>query len=479
MTRLSLAAGARPSVPRDRLGDGVVHLGLGAFARAHTAVLTEDAMLATSDTRWGITGVTQTSDTVVRQLAPQDGLFTLVERGEGARAPRLVSSVSRVLAGRTDSDAVVSRIASPRTSVVTLTVTEKGYRARSGRLDLDDALVRADLAGSPPVTAVGQIARGLQRRASAGAGPISVVPCDNLPSNGALTRTLVLDFVAALPASEAADLPGWIAEHVRFPSTMVDRMVPATTPADLDAIERETGFRDEGGVVAEPFAQWVIEDSFAADRPAWEAAGAQLTADVEPWESAKLRLLNASHSLLAYLGLAAGLDTIAETVRDPAFRLAAERMMAEDALPTIVLPDRLDGADYSASVLRRFANPALGHTTAKVGADGSQKIPLRLLSTVRACRASGREPRWAALGVAAWMHRVATAAVLDDPLADQLRALLPEDRSAGEVVPALLRSPAVFGPDLADDPAVTALLVDWYGILDRRGAQGIREEIGA
>ena len=485
MTRLSLAAlsaaGLGPSIPRERLEPGIVHLGLGAFARAHTAVFTEDAVLRTGDTRWGITGVTQTSDTVVRQLSPQDGLYTVVERGEGSRPPRVVSAVTGVLAGRSDSAAVVDRIADPRTAVVTLTVTEKGYRIRAetGGLDTDDPDVRADLSGRPPITAVGQIARGLQRRSRDDLDPVSVVSCDNLPANGALTRALVLDFAAALPSDESAPLHEWISERVRFPSTMVDRMVPATTPDDLDAIERATGLRDEGGVVAEPFGQWVLEDDFAAGRPAWESAGALLTSDVEPWESAKLRLLNASHSLLAYLGLAADLTTIAETVDDPAFRRAAESMMAEDALPTIALPSGLDGSAYSESVLRRFANPALGHTTAKVASDGSQKIPLRLLSTVRASLAAGREPRWAALGVAAWLHHVATASAIADPWAAELTALLPKDRSSTAVVPALLRSRKVFGPDLAENPVFTALLTDWYRILDRHGARGLREEITA
>ncbi|NQX26169.1 mannitol dehydrogenase family protein [Microbacteriaceae bacterium VKM Ac-2854] len=456
-----------------------MHLGIGAFARAHTAVLTEDAMLATGDTRWGITAVTGRSDTVARQLGPQDGLFTVAERGEGSGPARVVSAVTRAIAGRADPEAVLERIADPATAVVTLTITEKGYRIAPGtaRLDSTDADIRADLSGTPAVTPIGQIVRGLQRRASRDAGPITIVSCDNLPGNGALTLVLVLDFVAALPTAESEALHGWIAENARFPSTMVDRMVPATTEADLAAIEREIGRRDEAGVVAEPFRQWVLEDDFAAARPAWERAGAAFTDDVAPWESAKLRLLNASHSLLAYLGLAAGLTTIADSVADPAFRLAAERMMAEDALPTISVPEQLDADDYTAAVLRRFANPALGHTNAKVGADGSQKIGLRLLSTIEASLSAGREPRWATLGVAAWMYRVAGAETLDDPLAAELRALLPGDRSAEAVVPALLRSAKVFRPELTANETFAALLTDWYRTLDRHGVAGLRREI--
>ncbi|NQX10254.1 mannitol dehydrogenase family protein [Microbacteriaceae bacterium VKM Ac-2855] len=455
-----------------------MHLGIGAFARAHTAVFTEDAMLATGEREWGITAVTQRSDTVARQLAPQDGLFAVAERGAGARPARIVSSVTEVLAGRRSPSTVVDRIASA--ALVTLTVTEKGYRIdpATGGLDRRDVDVRADLAGSDPVTPIGQIVRGLQQRMRADAGPIAIVSCDNLPTNGALTRRLVHDFVQSLPSAEGAALQDWIETGAMFPSTMVDRMVPASTEDDLAAIQEEIGFRDEGGVVAEPFRQWVIED-FAGRRPSWESAGAQFAANVEPWESAKLRLLNASHSLLAYLGLAAGYRTIADSVADPAFHLAAARMMADDALPTIRVPDELDAQEYTASVLRRFANPALGHTNAKVGADGSQKLGLRLLSTVQAALVAGRQPRWAALGVAAWLHRVANAETVDDPLAGELRALVPVDRSARSVVPALLRFSKVFPPELAADPRFTELLVPWYDALERHGVDGLRKEISA
>jgi fructuronate reductase len=260
---------------------------------------------------------------------------------------------------------------------------------------------------------------------------------------------------------------------------MVDRMVPATTAGDLDAVERELGLRDEAAVVAEPFMQWVIEDNFAAGRPRWEAAGALFSRDVAAWEAAKLRLLNASHSLLAYLGLAAGKGTISDAVAEDAFCSAARRMMAEDVLPTITLPEGLDADEYCAQVLTRFANPALGHTTAKVGSDGSQKIGLRLLSTVRGNLDAGREPRWAALAVAAWMRHVATtpADELNDPLAAELHAALPASRSAGDVVPALLACRSIFDSGLAKHAGFAGLLIHWYSIIDTHGLDGLRKEI--
>jgi fructuronate reductase len=471
----------RPLLAPGTLRPGIVHLGLGAFARAHTAVFTENAMLATGSPDWGIVGVTQRSDTVARELAPQDGLFTVAERGSGAAPLRVVSSIVEAISGRDHPETVVDRIAAASTQVVTLTVTEKGYRIDplTGSLNTGDPQVQADLAGHPPQTAIGQISRGIQRRSRTGGGPLTVVSCDNLPGNGQLTGALVRDFAGALPEAESGPLLAWLDANVTFPSTMVDRMVPATTDGDLDAVEHELGLRDEAAVVAEPFMQWVIEDNFAAGRPAWEKAGALFSTDVAAWEAAKLRLLNASHSMLAYLGLATGKETIADAVGEGSFRTACRRMMAEDALPTISVPAGLDGPTYCAQVLERFANPALGHTTAKVGSDGSQKIGLRLLTTVRANLDAGREPRWSALAVAAWMHHVATtpATELNDPLAAELQAALPAERAAGTVIPALLGVPSIFDAGLAANSTFADLLMHWYRIIDTDGLDGLRKEI--
>lgn len=410
-------------------------------------------MKADGSSDWGIIGVTQRSATVALQLAPQDSLFTVTEQGAGAAPVRVIGSLLAAVSGRDTPAAVVEWIAAPAIRIVTLTITEKGYRFHpgTGALNLDDADVRADLSGRDPLTAIGQITRGLQQRARTAAGPVTVLSCDNLPGNGDLTGTLVRGFAAALPASEAVPLLAWIAANVTFPNTMVDRMVPATTEADLAAVERGLGLRDEAAVVAEPFMQWVIEDNFAAGRPRWEDAGALFTDDVAAWEAAKLRLLNASHSLLAYLGLAAGLETISDAVGEDAFRAACHQMLIEEALPTITLPAGMDAEVYCAQILERFANPSLGHTTAKVGSDGSQKIGLRLLTTIRANLDSGRTPKWAALAVAAWMHHVASTGheKLNDPLAADLQAALPSHRTAETVIPALLACRSVFDAELA------------------------------
>ncbi|MEV0055271.1 mannitol dehydrogenase family protein [Saccharopolyspora shandongensis] len=464
MTRLSLASHHGPD-PRG-LSTGIVHLGLGAFHRAHQAVFTEDATRATGDTGWGIAGVSQRSGRVIGQLAPQDGLYTVVERGVDVAPPRVVTALRATHDGAADPEGTTRWIADPDVHVVTLTVTEKGYRhdPTTRRLRLDDPEIRADLGGRAPRTVVGQLVRGLQRRLAAGAGPLTVISCDNLPSNGALLRGLVREFAAAANLPEAI---AWADERVRFPSSMVDRIVPAATETDIAEAERLLGYRDEGLVVCEPFRQWVIEDSFAGPRPAWEHAGAQLVADVEPWEELKLRILNAAHSLLAYLGLRAGHRSIADAVRDRALASACRRLFAEDVLPSLDPPDGIDAAAYGEQVLARFANRALPHTTRQVAADGTQKLGPRLLATIRARSAQGKQASWAALAVAAWaLHvldpRDASGATidLDDPLAAELAALI-DGRTGLEAVRRLVSAENIVGPDLAADRDFHDLVLGW------------------
>ncbi|SIR83918.1 mannitol dehydrogenase family protein [Micromonospora avicenniae] len=458
-----------PPVDPRALRVGVVHLGIGAFHRAHQAVFTELAAAAAGRDDWGIAGVTQRSASVREQLMPQDGLYSVLERGRGAAPLRVVGSVREVLFGAGDPAAVVDRIADPAVRVVTLTVTEKGYRRdRAGRLDRSDSQVAADLAGCPPRTVVGQLVRGLQRRAAGAAGPVTLLSCDNLVGNGQVLRGLVHDFLDALPEAESGPLADWIAACVRFPSSMVDRIVPATTDDDRADVRAVLDLDDRGVVVAEPFRQWVIEDDFAADRPAWDLAGAVFTDDVAAWESVKLRMLNATHSLLAYLGALRGHDTIAAALADDELATAAEALMIEDVTPTLRVPDSLDLSGYRRQVLERFANPALRHRTVQVAMDGSQKLPVRLLGTVRDRLAAGAIPRQAALAVAAWMVYVAKGRdaggrelPLDDPLADRLR--MAAAAGAGDpnrLVDSLLNVEEVFGADLPEHDGFRDVLID-------------------
>ncbi|MFU8851797.1 mannitol dehydrogenase family protein [Micromonospora sp. SL1-18] len=467
-------AWAGPAVDPRALRVGIVHLGIGAFHRAHQAVFTELAAAATGRDDWGITGVTQRSASVREQLMPQDGLYTVLERGADVASLRVVGSVREVVFGGGEPAAVVDRIADPAVRLVTLTVTEKGYRRDgTGGLDRSDPEVVADLAGRPPRTAIGQLVRGLQRRHAQSGAPVTVLPCDNLSDNGQVLRGLVHDFVDALPSAQAAGFADWIASSVRFPSCMVDRIVPATTEQDRADVRRVLGLEDRGVVVAEPFSQWVVEDDFAADRPAWERAGAVLTADVAGWEAVKLRMLNASHSLLAYLGALAGYDTIAAALSDDRLSAAAEALMVEDVTPTLRVPDGLDLTDYRRQVLTRFANPALRHRTVQVAMDGSQKLPVRLLGTVRDRLSAGAVPRHAALAVAAWMVYVSQGRdvrgrelPLDDPMADRLQAAAAAaDGEPHRLVESLLRIPEIFGADLPEHDGFRAVLVDHVAVL--------------
>ena len=437
---------------------GVVHLGIGAFHRAHQAVYTEDAALATGETGWGICGVTQRSAAVRDQLAPQGGLYGILQKdAEVPASLRITGIVREVLDGPTQAGDVLARLADPGVAVVTLTVSEKGYRrGPDGRLDLTDPVVRADVEGAAPASAVGRLVRGLQGRRDRDAGPVTVLCCDNLNHNGTVVEGLVRDFCRALPTREGDALVEWIGANVAFPSSMVDRIVPATTDDDRRQAREITGLEDAGLVTAEPFGQWVIEDRFTARRPAWELAGAQLTDDVTPYELMKLRILNGSHSTLAYLGALTGHRTIADAVADDGLREVAAALIRDDMIPTLQQPDGVDLVAYGERVLARYANPGLRHTTVQVAMDGSQKLPQRLVAPAAAAIAAGRHPHAITLGLAAWMAYVARGQdrggrplPLDDPMADVLGQVR-GTTDAAAVVDRLLALEPVFGPELPE-----------------------------
>ncbi|MGF0115503.1 mannitol dehydrogenase family protein [Promicromonospora sp. Marseille-Q5078] len=469
---------------------GIVHLGIGAFHRAHQAVFTELAARATGDRRWGILGVTQRSASVRDQLRPQGGVYSVLTAGTHESRLDLVGSVLDVAWPAEETARVLDAIAAPTTHVVTLTVTEKGYaRGADGGLDVErvrpdldalaaDQAVAPGAEAVPGTTAVGLLVRGLAARwrAAEESGerrPVTVLTCDNMVDNGRVLERLVGEAVdAALPGAVGDGLRAWLAADVAFPCSMVDRIVPATTPAQRDAVERELGARDEGLVVGEPFRQWVIEDRFAGPRPAWEEAGATLTEDVAPWEQAKLRMLNGTHSLLAYAGRLAGHTTLAEAVTDPALHERARAFMVDDAVPTLTAPDGADLRAYGESLLERFANPATGHTTLQVSMDGTQKIPIRWGGIVADRLAAGAVPAGAAFGLAAWSEVVrreaAAGRLLDDPRAQELADAVasagdgdPAAAAPADVARALLAMPGLL-PDGAgtDERLVDAVVAE-------------------
>ncbi len=458
---------------------GIVHLGIGAFHRAHQAVYTQDALATGASNCWGICGVTERSPAVVESLQPQDGLYGVLQRSEDSTGIRVIGAVRQVLFAGAQARELIDRLSRPTTHVVTLTVTEKGYRfdPSTRRLRRDDPELLADAAGRPPRTVLGQLVSGFEQRRRHGGPPLTVVCCDNFPRNGATLGNLVTEFCELRPGSATEGLGSWVSENVTFPDTMVDRIVPATTAEDREMALGLLGLEDRGVVVTEPFSQWVIQDSFAGPRPAWDRAGATLVADVAPYEEMKLRLLNGSHSALAYLGSLAGFEFIADTVRAAEFATYARGLMDIDVTPTLHVPCDFDLDTYKNDLMGRFANPVLRHRTTQIAMDGSQKLPYRLLGTISSRLATGHEPRFACLAVAGWIRYVSAGTddsgarlPLDDPMADRLLAAARSATSAADRVTSFLGFREVFPAELAENGAFRSLLTEALGVLERFGA---------
>jgi fructuronate reductase len=438
---------ARPSYDRRAVKAGVVHLGVGAFHRAHQAVVF-DAVLGTGDLRWGVTGASLRSPAVRDALAPQAGLYTLVERNGVGERLRVIGSVGDILVAPENPRLLIEAMAAPDVHLVTLTITEKGYDGE----------------------AIGVITDALALRRERGLAPFTAISCDNLSGNGAR----LADAVLAAAEHRSPGLRDWIAEHGAFPSTMVDRITPATAEADIEALAARIGLVDRAMVKTEPFWQWIIEDRFAGPRPAFEDVGVQVVGDVAPWETAKLRLLNGAHSAMAYLGGLAGLSFVHEFVADPA-RVAFIDRLWDETGTTLKPTAGLDIAVYRATLLARFANPALHHSLRQIAMDGSQKLPQRLVAPFAARMTEGLPSPALALAVAAWMKWQSgrtdggEAFTVDDPLASQTRRIS-EATSPSERVAGFLCLSAVFPPELAGRADIRDALTTALDSLDRHGA---------
>ena len=451
--RLRRGPGAAPPVR-------AVHLGLGSFSRAHQAWYTDRA-----GDDWGIAAFTGRRPELAQALAAQDGLYTLVTRGRDGDRFDVVRSVVRAHAAA-DSEGWLAVLADPAVRVLTTTVTEAGYcRRPGGGLDTDHPGVARDLAAlrADPRAAVGsvpaRIVAGLLARRAADAGPLTLVPCDNLPDNGAALADVVL---AAAVAVDPA-LSAWIAGQVTTATTMVDRITPEPTAGDRATVLAGTGVDDRAPVVTEPFSEWVVAGDFPGGRPAWETAGAVLTDDVTPFEQRKLWLLNGGHSLLTYVGGLRGCATVAEAVADE-HCVALLREWWTLCLPHLAVP-RPEAEAYCSALLERFANPRMRHSLAQIATDGSQKLPVRLLPVLRLERAAGRLPGPAVAVLAAWVaHLGGTGLPVRDVRADELTAL-----AGGDPTGAALRVLASLDPALADDTdLVAAVRTEATGLLGRR-----------
>ena len=451
---------------------GIVHLGLGAFFRAHGAIYVAEAM-AVSGGNWGITAASLQSPATRNALQPQGFCYTALEAGPDGDRAQIIEVVGAVLVAPEDPQALIDAMTDPAVKIVSLTVTEKGYchHPATGALNCSHPDIIHDLQNPLPRSAPGFLVRALLARRKLGLKPFTVLSCDNLPDNGAVVRGVVLEFARRLDPA----LAGWIAAEGRFPATMVDRIVPATRPEDLDRVALLTGFHDAGPVIHEPFRQWVIEDDFVGGaRPDFGAVGVQMVADVAPYELMKLRMLNGSHSALAYLGFLAGHETISDTIADPVFAGFAQHLWREEIIPVLAAPPGADLPAYASALLKRYRNPAIRHRCWQIAMDGSQKLPQRILGTLAAAKTPCPGLN---LALAGWMVYVGgvdfSGLPIDvrDPLAAELRARA----NAADPVAALLELRAVFSAEIAQ--RIAAPVAAAFARLRALGARGAVAEI--
>ena len=412
--RLSRAQDGRPAAPVR-----IVHLGLGNFFRAHQAMYTDRAPDAAD---WGIAAFTGRSLGIVPEMQKQDNLFTLVVQNPEGNDYQVISSLSATHSG-TDVEQLLEYFRSPELAIVTSTITEAGYMPKpGGGLDADNPAVQADIeaikAGNlaDVKTAPGKFAAGLIVRREAGAGPITFCPCDNVPDNGEMVAHVVRDVAALVDPSLAA----WVEENVGFATTMVDRITPSISEEALQAITGDTDVEDPAAVATEPFTEWVIAGDFKAGRPRWEDAGANFVDDITPHELRKLWLLNGSHSLMAYAATIVGRPTVYEAISDPVVNGWVNDWW-DVAAKHLPLPAQ-EVADYRAALLERFGNPRMKDQLARIAADGSVKIPIRIVPALNAERAAGGEPIGAERAVAAWvLHLRGVGAPFQDANADAVK----------------------------------------------------------
>lgn len=464
----------RPRYDRSKLKTRMVHIGFGAFHRAHQALCSDK--LAEQGSDWGYCEVNLNSGELIQALRQQDHLYSLTEMADDSLNTRIIGVITSALHGKSDGiEAVIAAMSQPDVAIVSMTVTEKGYchHPASGDLNPDHPDIVHDLAHpDAPRSLPGLILAAIRRRRDAGLPPFSVMSCDNMPENGHVTRNAIVQ----LAQRQDSALADYIRQHVTFPSTMVDRIVPAMTDSAFAELAERLGSRDPVAVEAEPFFQWVIEDNFVSGRPAWEQAGAELVKDVLPFEEMKLRMLNGSHSFLAYLGFLSGYEHISDCMADANLRTAARRLMLDQQAPTL-RTQGVDLAAYADSLIARYENRAIKHRTYQIATDGTQKLPQRLLDSVRWHLRNGSNCDLLLLGVAAWMRYVGGVDEQGAPIEirDPLKAELAERVAAsgeGEArVKALLGMKAVFGEDLAQNAEVVATLTRFWLQLREQGAR--------
>ena len=456
----------RPGYDRAALKPGIAHVGVGAFHRAHQAEYTEDLLEARID-RWGIVGINIRPPHLAETLGQQGGLYTRLIRQDQTVEARVIGSVVQVIDSQSGPGQALEVLASPEIDVVTITVTEKGYcyRPASGALDLEHPDILHDLANPrTPRSLPGLIVETLELRRASHGRPVTVMSCDNIPSNGRILGALVRE----LAERRSDELLAWIAANAAFPTSMVDRIAPAVTQADLDTIEQRFGYRDTAPVVGEPFRQWVIEEHFAGRFPRWDLAGAQFVDDVEPFEHLKMRVLNGAQSALCYLGVLAGHEHTFDDMADPLLAEFVRRMLVEETLPTLKPVPGTPLEAYVDQSLERLRNTAIRHRNHQIATDGSQKIVQRLLNPSLERLRRGEDVQLLAVPVAAWMVYLIRASTrfgrlwtVDDPYAARIAAIA--DRrgdNARALAHEILGIDTIFDQELADNSVFRGAIVD-------------------
>ncbi|EPJ9472935.1 fructuronate reductase [Pectobacterium brasiliense] len=469
-----------PKWDRSRLKSRIVHLGFGAFHRAHQALFTHD-LLNISDSDWGLCEVSLMPGndvTLIKNLKDQNYLYTVAEKNSEKTEIKIVGSIKEALHPLIDGiDEIIEAMVRKDTAIISLTITEKGYCTdpSTGKLDFNNALIKEDL-GNPnqPKSAIGYIVAALKMRFEKGTGPVTILSCDNVRENGHAAKSAVLGFAEAIDGT----LKSWIEENVTFPCTMVDRIVPAATSEALDEIAEQLGVYDPCAIACEPFRQWVIEDNFVSGRPDWDKVGAQFVKDVIPFELMKLRMLNGSHSFLAYLGCLGGYETIADTMSNPMYKKCARELMLKEQAITLDMPEETDLQAYADLLIERFSNTALRHKTWQIAMDGSQKLPQRLLDPVRTHLLNKSSFKLTALGIAAWLRYVKGAdeknSKIDviDPLSSEIKLISSNALNDDDRVNQLLGINSIFGDDLPNNKYFLDTVKFAYKTLDELGARG-------
>lgn len=475
----------RPGYDPKSRAAGIVHMGIGNFHRAHQAVFIDD-LLSKTDGDWRITAVSLRSPSMRDKMRGQDYLYTLKEKDASQEQVRVIGAIDSVLVAPENPSAVIDALASPNTYVVTITVTEKGYCLipSSGELDLENKDLQSDITRAGPAkTLIGFLLEASRVRRANGLAGLNILSCDNLPDNAQRLKHGLLT-AARLQDSELAS---WIETHMGFCSTMVDRIVPATTSQHIDTINDAIGLSDSGALLSETFRQWVIEDNFVTLSPDWTLAGALVVDDVAPYEAMKLRLLNGSHSALAYMGHLLGFEFIHQAIAHPAIEKFVVNLMSQDMVPTLTNLQGIDLSAYCESILARFANTAVPYRCLQVASDGSQKLPQRIIQPLIHIRATGKLPTGPATVIAAWLAYLAKSCQQDkefsinDSGAEKLIPMLTRQQLTSqfpslEHTQALLTHSGLLSKPLLDDAELIALVHSIFSRIYRDGLTKVLNE---